>query len=48
MYMISLGFNDKRVIEDYENLGEEQQQSSTNWPRSPMKNVTLCCNIYHA
>jgi crotonobetainyl-CoA:carnitine CoA-transferase CaiB-like acyl-CoA transferase len=24
-YMISLGFNDKRVIEDYENLGEEHQ-----------------------
>ena len=24
-YMTSLGFNDKRVIEDYENLGEEHQ-----------------------
>ena len=24
-YMISLGFNDKRVVEDYENLGEEHQ-----------------------
>ena len=24
-YMSSLGFNDKRVIEDYENLGEEHQ-----------------------
>ena len=24
-YMSSLGFNDKRIVEDYENLGEEHQ-----------------------